>query len=244
MEERNQNQVAMVIVAHPDDAEFGCAGTAAVWARGGWDVYYVIATDGGSGGPDHATDVGPGARRKVSETRKAEQREAGRILGLKDVIFLDYRDGELEPTLGLRLDIVRLIRKYRPSRVVCQSPERVWTPVYSIGRHHPDHLACGEAVLSALYPAAQNGWDFPELLAEGLMPHKVKEVYIVGAPVQNHAVDISETVEQKIAALAAHASQLGERMDWIGPMIRRWTADRGAKHGMTYAEEFHRAENF
>src|SRR5689334_5636760 len=177
MSEQELPRVAMVIVAHPDDAEFGCAGSVAAWAREGWDIYYVICTDASGGGPDEATDVGPEARRQITTTRKAEQREAARILGLRDVIFLDRPDGTLEPTLDLRRDLVRLMRRYRPTRVLCQSPERTWTPSYPIGRHHPDHLAAGGATIAAIYPACQNPWDFPELLAEGLQPHKVRELY-------------------------------------------------------------------
>lgn len=243
MEQQEHPPVAMVFVAHPDDAEFGCAGTLAKWAREGWDVYQVIVTDGSAGGPDDATDVGPEARRAISETRKAEQRAAAKILGVKDVIFLDYPDGQLEPTIELRRDIVRLLRRYRPARVICQSPERLWEPAYRLGLHHPDHIAAGTAVLAAIYPASQNAWDFPELLAEGLRPHKVSEVYIVAAPVVNHAVDISDTVDLKIAALAAHTSQLGDHIDQIGRWVRTWTADRGAKYGMAHAEEFNRVQN-
>ncbi|MFO7272575.1 PIG-L deacetylase family protein [Sphaerobacter thermophilus] len=243
-QEQVERKVAMVFVAHPDDAEFGTAGTVARWAREGWDVYYVIITDGGAGGPDDATDVSPEARRRISETRKAEQRAAGEILGLADVIFLDYPDGQLEPTLELRRDIVRLIRKYRPERVISPSPDRVWEPVYNVRRHHPDHLAAGQAVMAAVYPAPQNPWDFPELLAEGLQPHKVSEIYVIGAPVLNYAVDITETIDLKIAALRAHQSQLGDHFDQIERMVRTWAADRGARHGMAYAEEFHRIINW
>lgn len=245
MQEQSQmNTVAMAFVAHPDDAEFGCAGTLAKWAKEGWDVYQVIITDGGSGGPDDATDVSPEARRRTSETRKAEQRAASAALGLKEVIFLDYPDGTLQPTIELRRDIVRLIRTYRPSRVVCPSPDRVWTDSYSIGRHHPDHLAAGEAVMAAVYPAPQNAWDFPELLEERLTPHKVSEIYVIGAPVLNYAVDISETIDQKVAALRAHESQLGAWFAQLERMIRSWSADRGARHGYAYAEEFHLARNW
>ena len=102
MSEQEQNKVALVIIAHPDDAEFGAAGTVATWGQDGWDVYYVVCTDGAAGGPDDATDVGSAARRRDSEVRKNEQRAAGRVLGLKDVVFLDYPDGLLEPTIELR----------------------------------------------------------------------------------------------------------------------------------------------
>ena len=191
------DKVAMVVVAHPDDAEFGSSGTVATWVQEGWDVYYVIATDASGGGEDLATSLSVDARRTTTETRQREQRAAGEILGLKDVLFLNYRDGTLEPSLELRRDITRLLRTYRPTRVICQCPDRVWTPSYSIGRHHPDHLACGEAVLAAIYPASQNAWDFPELLAEGLKPHKVREIFVVGAPVSNLHVDISAPSKRK-----------------------------------------------
>ncbi len=237
------NKVAMVIVAHPDDAEFGAAGTVASWVREGWDVYYVILTDATGGGPDDATDVGPAAKRRVSETRKREQRAAGAVLGLKDVFFLDYPDGQLLPSIELRRDLVRLLRKYRPSRVICQSPERSWTPAYMIGRHHSDHLAAGQVALAAIYPMSQNPWDFPELLDEGLLPHKISEVYISGAPVVNHFVDISDTINIKIEALLCHASQFIDRTDEVAQLVRTRSADLGTKYGVAYAEEFHRAEN-
>ncbi|HET7037117.1 MAG TPA: PIG-L deacetylase family protein [Thermomicrobiaceae bacterium] len=241
--QQEERKVAMVVVAHPDDAEFGSAGTLAKWAREGWDVYQVIVTDGASGGPDEATEVGPEARRKMTETRKAEQRQAAAVLGVKDVIFLDYPDGEVQPSLELRKDIVRLLRTYRPTRVICPSPDRTWTPAYAIGRYHPDHLAVGQAAMAAVYPAAQNPWDFPELLEAGLAPHKIQELYISGAPVNNHAVDISETIEQKIEALRAHHSQLGDHMEQIEEWIRGGSAKSGEEYNMAYAERFHFSEN-
>ncbi len=243
MTELEQPRVAMVIMAHPDDAEFGCAGTVAAWAREGWDVYYVIITDASGGGPDEATDVGPAVRSATTATRKAEQRAAAQVLGLRDVIFLDKPDGLLEPTIELRRDLVRLMRRYRPTRVICQSPERSWRPTMAIGRHHPDHLAAGVATLAAIYPACQNPWDFPELLDEGLLPHKVREIYIMGAPEQNYASDISATFEVKLAALAAHTSQVGARMAELEPRLRQWATELGAQYGFTYAEIFHKTEN-
>ncbi|HET7641052.1 MAG TPA: PIG-L deacetylase family protein [Ktedonobacteraceae bacterium] len=242
--EQEQNNVAMVIVAHPDDAEFGAAGTVATWVRDGWDVYYVICTDATGGGPDDATDVGPAAKRRISEIRKREQRAAGVVLGLKDVFFLDYPDGQLYPTIELRRDLVRLLRKYRPSRVVCQSPERTWTPTLTIGRYHSDHLAAGQATLAAIYPMSQNPWDFPELLEkEGLLPHKISEVYIMGAPNVNHFVDISDSMDIKIEALLCHASQFVGRMEEVKDRVRTRSADLGTTYGVAYAEEFHRTEN-
>ncbi|HEU5423739.1 MAG TPA: PIG-L deacetylase family protein [Nitrolancea sp.] len=242
-QEPEERKVAMVVVAHPDDAEFGSAGTLAKWAKEGWDVYQVIVTDGASGGSDEATEVGPEARRKMTATRKAEQRKAAEVLGVKDVIFLDYPDGEVQPTLELRKDIVRLLRTYRPTRVICPSPDRTWTPAYAIGRYHPDHLAVGQAAMAAVYPASQNPWDFPELLQQGLGPHKIKELYVAGAPVINHAVDISDTIDQKIEALRAHHSQLGDHMEQIEEWIRGGSAKAGEEYNMGYAERFHFSEN-
>lgn len=235
-------RTALVVVAHPDDAEFGCGGTIAAWTREGWAVTLVICTDGGSGGPDDATDVSAEARKRINATRKAEQRAAGEVLGLKEIVFLDLPDGQLEPTIALRREIVRQIRRTRAYRFVCQSPDRVWTPSYAIGRFHPDHLAAATASLAAVYPAAQNGWDFPELLAEGLMPSKVKELYVVGAPHVNFAVDISESFEQKLGALRCHVSQLGEDQTELAKRLREWAAERGETFGVPMAETFHKVE--
>ncbi len=242
-QEQDKNKVAMVIVAHPDDAEFAVAGSVATWVRDGWDVYYVICTDATGGGPDDATDVSLAAKRKISETRKKEQRAAGVVLGLKDVFFLDYPDGQLQPSIELRRDLVRLLRTYRPSRVFCQSPERTWLPTLILGRYHSDHLAAGQATLAAIYPMSQNPWDFPELLEEGLLPHKITEIYIAGAPNINHYVDISDVMEKKIEALLCHASQFIGRTIDVEEMVRKRFADLGTKYGVAFAEEFHRTEN-
>ncbi|MFO7169034.1 MAG: PIG-L deacetylase family protein [Chloroflexota bacterium] len=236
-------RVALVVMAHPDDAEFGCGGTVAAWAREGWEIHYVICTDAAGGGPDEATDVGPEARRVITETRMAEQRAACDVLGVRDVVFLGFRDGTLQPTIELRRELVRLYRKYRPTRLVCQSPQRSWRPVYRIGAHHPDHLAAGEAAIAAMYPASQNPWDFPELLDEGLMPHKIRELYVMASPEPNFAVDISETFEIKLAALRAHQSQVGSRLDELEPRLRQWATDIGAQFNLPMAEAFHRTEN-
>jgi len=173
-EQSVDRKTALVVVAHPDDAEFGCGGTIAAWAKEGWQVTLVICTDGSSGGPDEATDVRSELRRQLTATRKQEQAEAAKALGIHEVVFLDYPDGELEPSLGLRREIVRQIRRTRAYRLVCQSPDRVWEPQYMIGRFHPDHLAAAQATMAAVYPAAQNPWDFPELMAEGFPPSRVK----------------------------------------------------------------------
>jgi LmbE family N-acetylglucosaminyl deacetylase len=231
---------ALVIVAHPDDAEFGCSATAARWVHDGWEVWFCIVTDASGGGDDLATDVGAEARKAISDTRKAEQRKAAEVLGLAGVEFLDYPDGRIEPTLELRRDIVRVIRRLKPTILVSPSPDRRWDP-YFIGRHHPDHLAVGVAVTAAVYPAARNAWDFPELLEEGLEPHRVKELWVVGAPVSNHFVNVSDTVDLKIEALRAHHSQLGAHFDELEKSIRRGLSVIGSRHGVAAAEEFYRA---
>jgi LmbE family N-acetylglucosaminyl deacetylase len=243
MSEQTERRAAMVVMAHPDDAEFGCAGSVAAWAQDGWEVYYVVCTDASGGGPDDAEDVGPAARRIITETRKAEQRAACATLGVRDVIFLDYPDGLLQPSIDLRRDLVRLYRTYRPNRLVCQSPERSWKPQYLIGRYHPDHIAAGTAAIAAMYPGSQNGWDFPELLAEGLKPHKIRELLIMAAPESNHAVDISATLDTKLEALRCHDSQLGARFHELEPRMREFAAKNGEQYGMAAAEVFHRAEN-
>lgn len=242
-QESELQKVALVVVAHPDDAEFVAAGTVATWVAQGWEVHYVICTDASGGGPDDAEDVSPQARSALSEVRKREQRSACEVLGVQEVLFLDYPDGQLEPSLALRRDLVRQFRKLRPTRVICLSPDRTWTPEYSISGYHPDHLAAGVATIAALYPASQNGWDFPDLLQEGLKPHKIPEVYFSGAPTSNFAVDISSVMDQKVAALRAHTSQLADHFSEIEADVRTWAAETGKKYGMTYAEEFHRAEN-
>ncbi len=243
MSDSEQNKVAMVVVAHEDDAEFGCSGTAALWVRDGWDVYYVICADGGSGGSDTATDVSPAARQRVVETRKQEQRNAGAVLELKDVYFLGYPDGQLEPSLEMRRDIVRLLRQHKPSRVICQSPDRSWTPSYILQMYHRNHLIAGRATLEAIYPASQNPWDFPELMQEGFKPHKVSEVYIMGAPAQNFAVDITSVIDIKMQALRAHVSQFENDTIEVEQMIREFGKETGKKYDYTYAEEFYLVKN-
>ncbi len=138
MSEQEQQKVALVVMAHADDAEFGCAGTVARWVKEGWEVYYALCTDNSSGGPDDATDVSEEARQRVIETRMQEQRNACAVLGVKDVFFLGHHDGELQPTIELRKELVRLYRTYKPTRIICQSPVRTWEPALSMGGYHPD----------------------------------------------------------------------------------------------------------
>ena len=190
-----ENRRALLVTAHPDDVDFGAAGTVATWVDEGWTVTYCICTDGDAGGFDPAVP-----RSEIGGIRRAEQSAAAAELGVTDVRFLGYADGALEVTPALVRDIARVIRDVRPQRVVMPSPERDWT---RIARSHPDHLAAGEATIRAIYPAARNPFAFPELLAdEGLEAWTVPETWVSGHPhPPDTFVDITDTFSRKIAAL-------------------------------------------
>jgi LmbE family N-acetylglucosaminyl deacetylase len=220
---------AMGIFAHPDDAEFSVAGTAAKWARAGCHVVYVLCTDGDVGTQDPEM-----TRERVASIRRKEQQDACRVLGVEDVVFLGYRDGLLQPTLELRRDLVRMLRKYRPEAVFCGDPTAFFYGEDYI--NHPDHRAAAQAALEAVFPAASMPLVFSELEGEGLVPHRVKDVYIWGTADPNTWVDISETLELKIEALRQHRSQME---DWDpAEMITRWAKERAEGHDIEYAEIF------
>ncbi len=220
----------MVIVAHPDDAEFGAAGTVCGWTDRGVEVTYVICTDGSAGG------VGDASLAEMAELRQREQRNAAAVVGVKEVIFLGYPDGYLDPSFALRKELSRLIRVHRPEVVITHMPVRGFSP---IGTNHPDHLAAGEAAYAAVYPQARNPRAYPEFLAMGLEAHTVKEIWSAAPVDADHFVDICATVERKIEALLCHVSQMRDP----GAMPR-WITDRaraaGLKAGMEYAESFKR----
>jgi LmbE family N-acetylglucosaminyl deacetylase len=214
----------LVIAAHPDDVDFGAAGTVARWTDAGAQVSYCIVTDGAAGGSDHSI-----TRPEMAVLRRAEQTAAAKHVGVHDILFLGYSDGRLEATLGLREDLTRVIRRLRPDRVVCPSPERNYArlPV-----SHPDHRAAGSAALDAVYPDARNPFAFPRLLAdEGLSAWTVREVWISGSPTPNHYVDITEVFNRKIAALQAHASQTGH-LDGLEDRIRGWARNTAQQAGL------------
>lgn len=250
-------KVAMVIGAHPDDADFACAGTVASWVREGWRVIYVILTDGSGGGPDDMLNQGWWARRKFVKklvaTRQQEERAAAAALGVEEVIFLGYKDNQLQPTMKLRRELVCLLRRYRPTRVICYSPDRSWREETPLWAWHPDHQASGRAAIEAIYPASQNPWDFPALLRKGLWfkrrkplePHEVSEVYFIDAPVCNHTVDVTEFTEEMEQALRAHASQFGGEagIESMVELQRSIARQNGRRGGVTYAEAFHRKVN-
>ena len=191
----------LVIVAHPDDAEYLTGGLVSLWTKGGIEVRYVVVTSGNKGteNPVVTSD-------QLAQIRRCEQRRAAARLGVSDVIFLDYEDGELEPSLGLRRELTRIIREWRPEIVVTFDPEtRFMTETYP---NHPDHRATGDAVVDAVFPAARDRLTFPELLEQGYEPHKVRELWLVATHNATHWVDVEPVFEQKLAALREHSSQV------------------------------------
>jgi LmbE family N-acetylglucosaminyl deacetylase len=205
---------ALVIAAHPDDADFGSAGTVAGWTDQGIEVAYCVITNGDAGGFDPAVP-----RSDIPGIRQAEQRAAAAETGVKDVHFLGYPDGALEVTRALRRDLSRVIRQVRPQRVVCQSPERNWARIFA---SHPDHLRAGEAAMCAVYPDSRNPFAYPELLDEGHEEWTVSEIWITASPSHliNHYVDVTDTFDRKVAALRAHVSQT-EHVD-LDTLLRGW----------------------
>ena len=221
---------AMVVVAHADDAEFGCSGTVAQLIRKGWEVTYVLCTDGSKGSDDPEM-----THEKLSAIRHAEQVAAGKILGLKTVEFLNYPDSLLEPSLDLRKDVARMIRKHKPEVLICNSPTRDLDNSTYIG--HPDHMAAAEAALSAVYPTARDRLTYPDLLEEGYEPYKVKEVWVMyGGDGANHVVELEEQdLVKSISALKAHFSQVPQE---VGDRMREWKTRNGKAHGVGPAETY------
>jgi len=223
-------QRALVITAHPDDAEFAAAGTVANWTDAGVKVTYCVITDGDAGGFDAEfprEDMGP--------LRQQEQRAAAAEVGVSDVVYLGYRDGWLEVTFELRRDLARVIREVRPQRVICQSPQRNMVRIYA---SHPDHLAAGEAAMCAIYPDARNPFAFPELAS--LEAWTVTETWVAGCEHNNRYVDITESFDRKKAALRAHASQMAG-IDDLDGLLEGWNGMNAKAGGLP---EGHFAEAF
>ena len=227
----------LVVTAHPDDVDFGAAGTIAGWVAEGIEVTYCIVTDGDAGGFDPTVP-----RSKIPAIRRAEQVAAGAVLGVHDVRFLGYRDGELTVTHDLRRDISRVIRQVRPQRMLIQSPERNWR---RLPASHPDHMAAGEAAIFAIYPDARNPFAHPVLLNdEGLDAWTVHDVWVFGTPTPDTFVDITDRFDQKIDALRAHESQTAHMED-LEDRIRGWgvmMAELGGLPEGRLAESFMRVE--
>jgi LmbE family N-acetylglucosaminyl deacetylase len=213
----------LAVVAHPDDIDFGGAGTVAKWTKAGIEVSYCIVTDGQAGGFEPDRD-----RSEMPAVRRAEQTAAAGHVGVRDLHFLGYDDGSVEPTKELVRDIVRVIRKVRPQRLLSQSPDRNWS---RLAVSHPDHLATAEATVRAFYPAAGNPFAFPELEAEGLTAWRVGELWMMEHPEVNHYVDITDTFDVKIAALMSHTSQHPDP-DGLRNRVHDWFAQRAAGAGL------------
>ncbi len=226
-------QRALVVVAHPDDIDFGGAGTISAMVEAGMTVVYAIVTNGQSGTSDrHALPHHVGAM------RQDEQREAARRVGVEQVIFLGHHDGRVVADLSLRRDISRVIRKVRPDILITASPERNYDRIFA---SHPDHLATGEAAVCAAYPDARDPHAHPELLKEeGLEPHNIKEVWLMGHGENNRFVNITSHIEKKIHALRAHVSQVSGR-DNLDELITEWGKAVGEEAGLSpgrFAESF------
>jgi LmbE family N-acetylglucosaminyl deacetylase len=222
----------LVISPHPDDLDFGCSGTMSKWARQGKEIVYILVTSGDKGGNDISVDS-----EFFKEKRESEQKEAALIVGSKQIIFLRYRDGEVENTKELRKDLVREIRKYRPEIIITLDPAN-----HNFNNHylsHRDHRETAEAVFDAVYPAAGNPFFFPELIKEGFPPHNVKEMLFFGTSNPNFWSDISDTIEVKIKALSCHKSQ-GLNEERLKQFIYERAKSGGAERNMGYAEPFRR----
>jgi LmbE family N-acetylglucosaminyl deacetylase len=214
---------ALVVVAHPDDVDFGSAGTVACMTDAGVSVTYCLVTDGDAGGSDRSV-----ARHDMAMLRRVEQTEAAEHVGVRDLVFLGHSDGRVQATLQLRADISTVIRRVRPRVVITQSPQRNLDRIYA---SHPDHLAVGEAALCAVYPDARNPFAFPELFGEELEPWVVDEVWIAGGGDATNPVDVTAAVDRKIAALMSHVSQHVDPQG-IETMVREWMISNAKKFGL------------
>jgi len=213
----------LVVMAHPDDCDFGAGGTIAQWSAKGIQVSYCIITNGDQGGEESGIPL-----EEMAQVRQKEQRDAGAELGVSDITYLNYRDGWLMPSIELRKEIVKAIRIAKPDRMVVQSPERNWERIFA---SHPDHLAAGETAIQAVYPDARNPYAFTDLKEAGFEPWRVREVWMTGSPTPNHFVDITDTFNKKMAALHAHVSQTAHNKE-LEKMVREWGERNAQAQGL------------
>ena len=214
----------LAIAAHPDDLDFGAAGTTAALTEAGHQVIYCLVTNGDAGGFDDSI-----SRARMAEIRQAEQTAAAKAVGVDEIHFLGFPDGAVVADLALRRAISRVIRQVKPDKVLAQSPERNWDRIYA---SHPDHLATGEATAAAVYPDSRNPFAFPDLLAiEQLEPHTVTEMWLMGGNDANHFVDITDTIDRKVEALLCHRSQIRDVTE-LPQMLRQWASDTAAAAGL------------
>lgn len=231
--DNSSNKIVLAVGAHPDDIDIGCSGSVAKWIKEGAEVYYLVLTDGSKGSEDSKI-----SNQELTKIRRAEQQKAADLLGVKQVFFLDFVDGELENTPALRKQIVKIIRQIKPTTVICWDP----TLYYDEGRmfvNHPDHRISGEATMDCVYPFARNARTFPELLDEGLEPHVVDDLLIMNFSKASFFVDITGTIDKKLEALAYHKSQFNDIKKFT-EMIREMNKRAGqkAKPKVGYAEGF------
>jgi LmbE family N-acetylglucosaminyl deacetylase len=221
-------QRVLVITAHPDDSEFGAGGTVARLVREGMQVSYCIVTNGNKGSGDRSMTP-----ERLARIREEEQRGAARVLGVETVDFLGFPDCEVEDTRESRLAVTAAIRRHRPDRLIIQNPHRT----KNLGASHRDHRTVAGIALDCVYPLARDHMAFPELLAQGLEPHKVREVYLMWWESPEVVVDISETIDLKIKVLACHASQFKD-FTAVEKRVRERGAELGKPRGYAYAETF------
>ena len=222
----------LVVMAHPDDVDFGSAGTISLLVSQGVDVTYCLVTDGDAGGSDRTI-----SRSDVALLRRVEQTAAAAAVGVSQLVFLGHPDGRVQADLSLRCDISRVIREVRPQVVLCQSPERNYDRIFA---SHPDHLAAGEAAMCAAYPDSQNPFAFPELLEQGLEPWNVAEVWLSAHPSVTDALDVTDHFDRKLEALLCHASQ-HQDPEGLGDRIRMWMSATATANGLLegrFAEAF------
>jgi len=220
----------MVVSPHPDDAEIGAGGTIASWVKQGREVFYVVCTNGdkGSSDPNMTSET-------LAKIRRQEQREAAKILGVSEVIFLGYPDGGLEDTPAFRGEMVRIIRKHRPDVVLTTDPYRKYW-------WHRDHRITGTVTMDAIFPYARDHLSYPEHIAEGLTPHRVSEIYFWGSEEPDTFIDIGETFSIKLTALSCHVSQIGQHAEMLKQRIEERDSKIGQNQGVPVAEAFRRVE--
>lgn len=221
---------ALIIMAHPDDPDFICAGTVALMVQQGIEVTYMILTNGDKG--NHNPEI---TRNQLIAFRKIEQRNAAAVCGVKDVLFMGEEDGFLRPTPEIRYRVTREIRRIRPQLIMCQDPDR-----YLVGDsyiNHPDHRNAGLVALEALFPAADNPMFYPEMADEGYAPHKVSQLYVHGPSDSPVRIDVTDVIETKIEAILCHKTQITDADNAPARWRERW-AEKQLDGSLRYFEQF------
>lgn len=227
-----KEKVILGIGAHADDLDFGSSGTIKQMVEKGASVYYLILTDGSKGFEDHTYQS-----EKLIKQRQEEQLKAAKILGVKEVFFLHFVDGELINSLEVRRAVVRIIRQLKPNIVITLDPTFVYDEESGF-INHPDHRACGQATLDAIFPFARNSRTFPEFMDQGLSPHSVQEVFLSNFRQANFFVDISKTLKIKLEAIEQHKSQYNDYQKDVVERVTKRAETTGKKAGLKYAEGF------